>query len=190
MNINQQNNATSIAIDGGEATAIQQANQYNDNEQFADAAAQNVQIQETAFEDVGTVNVVIGNGNGQQFDGWGIADKKGDKADIDADQSADTVVTQSQVVGQLNYNEQSTAFALAENGSDAIALQQSQQSNQNLQHGAANATNVYQALVTSAISPLMRRSHRNKPSTRRTTTNRTAPSPSQSVTTAPQRRFS
>ncbi|OVE83287.1 hypothetical protein B2G88_17085 [Natronolimnobius baerhuensis] len=144
VNINQQNNATSIAIDGGEATAIQQANQYNDNEQFADAAAQNVQIQETAFEDVGTVNVVIGNGNGQQFDGWGIADKKGDKADIDADQSADTVVTQSQVVGQLNYNEQSTAFALAENGSDAIALQQSQQSNQNLQHGAANATNVYQ----------------------------------------------
>ncbi|WP_243641372.1 hypothetical protein [Natrarchaeobius halalkaliphilus] len=141
VNINQQSNAVSISIDGGEATAVQEATQYNDNEQFADASA--VNVQETHFEDVGTVHVVIGNGDGEQFDGWGVADKKGDKGEVDPDQAADAQVTQSQVVGQLNYNEQNTAFAIAEDGSEATALQQSQQSNQNLQQGVANATNVY-----------------------------------------------
>ncbi|AXR77733.1 hypothetical protein AArc1_1399 [Natrarchaeobaculum sulfurireducens] len=149
VNINQQGNATSISIDGGEATAVQEASQYNDNEQFADASSDNVQGDETEFENVGDVTVLIGNGDGQQFDGWGVADKKGDKADIgadgdgDGDQEADAVVTQVQEVGQLNYNEQNTAFAIAENESEATALQQSQQENQNLQQGVANATNVY-----------------------------------------------
>ncbi|OIB59385.1 hypothetical protein BBD46_00125 [Natrialba sp. SSL1] len=145
VNINQQSNATSIAIDGGEATAIQEANQYNDNEQFAEALAETQAGQFTSFEDVGTVNVVLGNGDGKQFDGWGIADKKGhkDKVDTDADQVAEAEVTQSQYVGQLNYNEQSTAFALADNESEALAIQQSHQTNQNLQQGVANATNVY-----------------------------------------------
>lgn len=143
VNINQQSNATSISIDGGEATAVQEANQYNDNEQFANANADNVRGETTQFEDVGTVNVVIGNSDGKSFDGWGVADKKGDKGEIDPDQAADAEVTQSQLVGQLNYNEQSTAFALAENDSEAIALQQSQQSNQNLQQGTANSSNVY-----------------------------------------------
>ncbi|MEY7849448.1 hypothetical protein AB7C87_09670 [Natrarchaeobius sp. A-rgal3] len=141
VNINQQGNATSIAIDGGEANAIQEATQYNSNEQIADAAAANEQA--TTFEDVGTVHVVLGNGDGMQFDGWGVADKKGDKGEVDADQEADAEVVQSQVVGQLNYNEQNTAFAIAEDGSEAISLQQSQQANQNLQQGVANATNVY-----------------------------------------------
>ncbi|RQH00500.1 hypothetical protein [Natrarchaeobius oligotrophus] len=141
VNINQQSNAISISIDGGEATAVQESTQYNSNDQFADASA--VNVQETEFEDVGTVNVVIGNGDGKQFDGWGVADKKGDKGEVDPDQAADAEVVQSQVVGQLNYNEQNIAFAIAEEGSEATALQQSQQSNQNLQQGIANATNVY-----------------------------------------------
>ncbi|WP_049887885.1 hypothetical protein [Natronobacterium gregoryi] len=141
VNINQQANATSISMDGGEATAVQEATQQNDAIQFGDATASNVQT--TEFEDVGTVNVVIGNGDGKHFDGWGVADKKGDKADIDPDQAADAEVTQVQEVGQLNYNEQNVAFAIAENESEAIAMQQSEQANQNLQQGVANATNVY-----------------------------------------------
>ncbi|WP_244510205.1 hypothetical protein [Natronobacterium texcoconense] len=141
VNINQQANATAITIDGGEATAIQESTQQNDAIQFGDASASNVQT--TEFEDVGNVFVVMGNGDGKHFDGWGIADKKGDKADVDPDQAADAEVTQVQEVGQLNYNEQNVAFAIAENESEAIALQQSQQANQNLQQGVANATNVY-----------------------------------------------
>ncbi|ARS91905.1 hypothetical protein B1756_16885 [Natrarchaeobaculum aegyptiacum] len=143
VNINQQGNATSISIDGGEATAVQEANQLNSNEQFADASADNVQGDVVQFDDVGDVTIIIGNGDGQSFDGWGIADKKGDKAEVDGDQEAEAVVTQVQEVGQLNYNEQNTAFAIAENGSTATAIQQSHQSNQNLQQGIANATNVY-----------------------------------------------
>ncbi|THE63741.1 hypothetical protein D8Y22_17335 [Salinadaptatus halalkaliphilus] len=143
VNINQQANATSISIDGGEATAVQEATQLNSNDQFADASADNVQVEETQFENVGEVTVLIGNGDGKAFDGWGIADKKGHKPDIDPDQSAEAEVTQVQEVGQLNYNEQNTAFAIAENASEATAIQQSQQSNQNLQQGVANATNVY-----------------------------------------------
>ncbi|WP_049919952.1 hypothetical protein [Halobiforma nitratireducens] len=141
VNINQMANATSISIDGGEATAIQEATQQNDNVQFGDASASSVEA--TEFEDVGTVTVVIGNGDGKHFDGWGVADKKGDKADIDPDQAADAEVTQVQEVGQLNYNEQNVAFAIAENESEAIAMQYSEQANQNLQQGVANATNVY-----------------------------------------------
>jgi len=52
-------------------------------------------------------------------------------------------VTQSQAVGQVNYNAQSTAFAIAVNDSDSTAVQQSYQRNENLQEGTANATNVY-----------------------------------------------
>ncbi|MFP8952492.1 hypothetical protein ACLI4Z_05885 [Natrialbaceae archaeon A-arb3/5] len=143
VNINQQHNAVSIAIDGGEATAIQESNQHNDNEQLADSSAQNIQVDETVFEDVGTVNVVIGNGDGKHFDGWGVADKKGDKAEVSPDQDAEAVVTQAQEVAQLNYNEQNVAFALADSESEALAFQQSDQSNQNIQQGVANATNVY-----------------------------------------------
>ncbi|WP_083858620.1 hypothetical protein [Natrialba chahannaoensis] len=145
VNINQQSNATSISIDGGQATAVQDATQYNDNEQFGEALAQNIPGETTIFEDVGTVNIVIGNGDGKHYDGWGVAEKKGhkDKVDTDVDQIAEAEVTQSQYVGQLNYNDQSTAFALADNESEALAIQQSQQTNQNLQQGVANATNVY-----------------------------------------------
>lgn len=141
VNINQQGNATSISIDGGEATAVQEATQQNDNVQFGDGSSSSVQS--TQFEDVGSVTVVLGNGDGKHFDGWGVADKKGDKADVDADQAADAEVTQVQEVGQLNYNEQNVAFAIAENESEAVALQYSEQANQNLQQGVANATNVY-----------------------------------------------
>ncbi|MDS0478499.1 hypothetical protein [Natrinema sp. 1APR25-10V2] len=48
----------SIAIDGGEATSVQEANQYNDNEQRGSATAEShLQSAETQFENVGNVNL-------------------------------------------------------------------------------------------------------------------------------------
>ncbi|WP_226007768.1 hypothetical protein [Natrinema salinisoli] len=142
VNINEQGSAVSIAIDGGEATAVQEANQYNDNEQRGSATAgSRLQSAETQFENVGEVNIIIGNGGDQQFDGWGVKDEKGD--DETVTQEALASVNQSQEVGQVNYNNQSTAFALAVDDSDATAVQQSYQRNENLQEGVANASNVY-----------------------------------------------
>lgn len=143
VNINEQGEAVSIAIDGGEATAVQEANQLNANAQTGEASAENevAHSHETQFENVGNVHLVLGNGDDKQFDGWGVADKEGDKTTIS--QSAEASVLQSQDVGQQNYNEQSTAFAFAHNNSDATALQQTTQYNENRQEGAANASNVY-----------------------------------------------
>ncbi|ELY87026.1 hypothetical protein [Natrinema altunense] len=143
VNINEQGSAVSIAIDGGEATAIQEANQENDNVQSGEAITESgkVETATTQFENVGDVNLIIGNGGDQQFDGWGVKDKKGDDETIT--QEAVAGVAQSQTVGQINYNNQSTAFAFAMNDSDATALQQSYQRNENLQEGMANASNVY-----------------------------------------------
>lgn len=145
VNVNVQEEAASISIDGGEATAVQESNQLNDNEQVADAAAQNQAIEavEADFENVGTVYLVIGNGDDQRFNGWGVADDKKSKTDVA--QSATAAVTQYQEVEQVNVNEQSTALAIAEDESEAVALQSSEQLNENLQDGGANASNVYTA---------------------------------------------
>ncbi|WP_175416982.1 hypothetical protein [Natrinema pallidum] len=142
VNINEQGSAVSIAIDGGEATAIQESNQENDNVQSGEAISKSgsVETATTQFENVGDVNIIIGNGGDQQFDGWGVKDKKGDET---ITQEAVASVAQSQTVGQVNYNNQSTAFAFAMDDSDATALQQSYQRNENLQEGMANASNVY-----------------------------------------------
>ncbi len=143
VNINEQGSAVSIAIDGGDATAIQESNQYNDNQQNGEATAESIDARsaKTQFENVGTVNIIIGDGGDQQFDGWGVKDKKGDGETIT--QEAVASVTQSQEVAQANFNNQSTAFALAVDDSEATALQQSYQRNENLQEGHANASNVY-----------------------------------------------
>lgn len=143
VNINEQGEAVSIAIDGGEATAIQEANQLNANAQTGEASAENnvVSSQTTQFEDVGNVYLVMGSGDSQQFNGWGVATEKGDKETVT--QSAEASVTQTQDVAQGNYNEQSVAFAFAAENSSATALQQTEQHNQNLQEGAANASNIY-----------------------------------------------
>ncbi|WP_242695529.1 hypothetical protein [Halomontanus rarus] len=140
VNINTQEGATSVSIDGGEATAIQEANQYNDNDQSAEADATN-EARENRFENVGEVYILLGDGDSQEFDGWTVIDGDGDSGGVS--QVAEATVSQSQEVDQLNYNNQSTAIAIAENGSEATALQQSEQHNENLQQGVANATNVY-----------------------------------------------
>ncbi len=141
VNINVQENATAISIDGGEAEAIQDATQSNVNQQTGEASAANAALepQEFNFENVGNVHLIMGEGSAPTFDGWVVADKKGKKVSKKAWSS----VTQGQDVGQLNYNEQSVSFALAENDSNATTFQQTTQYNENRQEGSANASNVY-----------------------------------------------
>ena len=142
-NVNEQGQAVSISIDGGEATAVQESNQLNANSQTGDASAENdvASSQRIQFENVGNVYLIMGDGTDKQFDGWGVTTEKGDKETVT--QSAEASVTQTQDVAQGNYNEQSTAFAFAAENSEATAVQQTEQYNENLQEGAANATNVY-----------------------------------------------
>ncbi|WP_255167670.1 hypothetical protein [Natrononativus amylolyticus] len=150
VNLNEEGAAVSISIDGGNATAIQEVSQQNNNAQVGEAVAENQAFdsQSTQFENVGTVHIVMGNGDGQQFSGWGVADSKTGEPTVT--QSAEAAVSQYQDVTQVNYAEQTTAFAFAENESEAVAFQQISQANQNLQEGAANATNVYEAPATAA----------------------------------------
>ncbi|WP_255681869.1 hypothetical protein [Natrinema sp. SYSU A 869] len=144
VNIHEEGAAVSIAIDNGTATAVQDVDQQNMNVQQGEASAEDRAFGSTTtdFEDVGDVHLVMadGSGGGQQFSGWGIADEKGETT---ASQTATAGVAQAQDVAQLNYNEESTAFALAMNESQATAFQQTTQANQNMQQGAANASNVY-----------------------------------------------
>lgn len=143
VNVHEQGEAASISIDGGEATAVQEANQMNANAQTGEASSENeaADTEETQFEDVGDVYLLMGNGDSQQYDGWGVSGEKDDKDTVT--QSSEASVTQSQDVAQANVNEQSTAFAFAADESDATALQQTDQHNENLQEGAANAANIY-----------------------------------------------
>ncbi len=143
VNVNVQGEAVSIAIDGGEATAVQETSQQNSNEQVGEADAENVDAtdHQATFEEPGDVYLVFGNGDVQQFDGWAVTGDDGSAADLY--QSASAMVDQSQDVEQLNYNEQSMALALAEGGSEAVALQTTTQYNENLQEGVSDATNLY-----------------------------------------------
>ncbi|MHC3437076.1 PGF-CTERM sorting domain-containing protein [Natrialbaceae archaeon A-gly3] len=132
--------ATSVSIDGGEATAIQDSNQYNANSQVGEATAENHEVHSynAQFEDVGDVTLLMGNGEDQSFDGYAIDGSDG----ISVSQEATAMVAQAQEVNQANVNEQ-TALAFAENNSEATAFQLSQQSNVNLQEGYASAMNVF-----------------------------------------------
>jgi hypothetical protein len=114
VNIVEQGEAVSVAVGGGEATAIQQVDQQNSNEQAGEAVAENY---ETEFEDVGDVYMVMGDGPDKQFDGWGIIDD-----DATVTQTAEASVTQAQEVGQANVIQNATALAIAENESSANAV--------------------------------------------------------------------
>ncbi|WP_345781288.1 PGF-CTERM sorting domain-containing protein [Natronobeatus ordinarius] len=145
VEVTQEGQAASVSIDGGEAVAIQDATQQNANSQTGEATAVNAEVDRYSaeFENVGDVTLIFGNGDDQRFTGWGIGD--GDGEEISVSQVAEATVQQGQEVAQANVNQQSTALAFAENGSEAVAFQLSQQSNLNLQEGAANATNVFAA---------------------------------------------
>ncbi|WP_440764723.1 PGF-CTERM sorting domain-containing protein [Natronorubrum sp. DTA7] len=144
ININEQSEAVAIAMDGAEATAIQEVNQQNQNTQMGDASAENYAggSHETTIEEVGDVYVIMGNDNGQEFNGWGAV---GDDGETTVSQTAEASVSQAQAVNQANIVQNNTAFAFAENGSEATAVQMTEQSNINLQEGYASATNVYGA---------------------------------------------
>ncbi|SDK66266.1 PGF-CTERM protein [Natronorubrum texcoconense] len=144
VNINEQGEAVAIAMDGGEATAIQEANQQNANTQEGAASADNNAgvSQETTIEEVGDVFVVMGDENGQEYNGWGAVDEDGETT---VSQDAEASVSQAQAVNQANIVQNNTALAFAENGSEATAVQMTEQSNINLQEGYASATNVYGA---------------------------------------------
>ena len=144
VNINEQGEAVAIAMDGAEATAIQEVNQQNSNTQAADASAENNAgvSQETTIEEVGDVYLVMGDENGQEYNGWGAVDEDGETT---VSQTAEASVSQAQAVNQANIVQNNTALAFAENGSEATAVQMTEQSNINLQEGYASATNVYGA---------------------------------------------
>lgn len=138
VDFNRQGGAISIAIDGGEATAIQEANQQNANSQVGEATAENTlsMPEDVAFENVGNVHIVFGTGDNQTFDGWSIADGTGDEPTQDVTQPTEASTAQEQDVDQVNFNDQSAAFAIAEDASEAVAYQRSTQANQNLQQGS------------------------------------------------------
>ncbi len=144
VNLVEEGEAVSVAIGGGQAIAIQEVDQQNLNDQEGYATAENhpTASHEATFEDVGDVYVVVGNNGDQSFDGWAIAD---DKGEVTASQTAIASVTQGQEVGQANIVQNATAFALAEDDSDAVAVQFTEQNNLNLQEGHASATNVLAA---------------------------------------------
>ncbi|SFS48664.1 hypothetical protein [Halostagnicola kamekurae] len=146
-NVDVQEGAASISIDGGDATAIQDSRQTNENTQEGEAISENqhLQDQHVEFQDVGDVYFLFGEENNQRFDGWAVAGEKGGDHDEKPDKEveySEATVTQLQQVDQANVNEQSVAFAIAENGSDALAIQDSSQHNVNSQSAVANAENV------------------------------------------------
>lgn len=146
-NVDIQEGAASISIDGGEATAVQESQQTNENTQEGEAISENQHLddQNVEFEDVGDVYFLFGEDNTQRFDGWAVAGEKGGDHDEKHDKElkySEATVTQLQEVDQANVNEQNVAFSIAENGSDALAIQDSSQLNSNSQSAVANAQNV------------------------------------------------
>ena len=137
VNFNQQGGAISIAIGGGEATAIQEETQQNTNSQVGEATAESTVApsQDLSFENVGDVNIVFGNSDDRGFDGWSVRDET-DGSGRDSGLATETSTTQQQNVSQVNFNDQSIAIALAENESTALAYQRSTQTNKNRQQGS------------------------------------------------------
>jgi PGF-CTERM protein len=139
LNVQQNGNAVAVSIDGGEARAVQRAVQDNYNTQLGEAESvrSEDQTQSVTFEDVDDVNIIFAEDSGSTtYSGWVV-----ENGDESSSAGADATVVQDQDVDQLNYNNQSTALAIAENGSNATAIQKSIQKNVNVQQGVANASN-------------------------------------------------
>lgn len=144
VNLNQQGNAVAISIDGGDATAMQQTHQTNQNLQSASSTAENRRrppVETTSFRNVHAVYVVFASDGPDQFSGWAL-DSPGKVGQAPGLQTARARVTQNQSAEQVNRNNQSRAIAVAENGSTATALQRSYQENDNVQTADALALNV------------------------------------------------
>ncbi|WP_266079703.1 hypothetical protein [Haladaptatus caseinilyticus] len=140
LNVNQQENAVAIAINGGEADAIQRTYQYNTNTQEGNAQSINIQKEDKkhSFKNMEHVYIVFADeGGSREFSGWVVADDT-----YESEQTAEAEIDQEQEVEQLNYNSQSTAVAIAEGGSYSRSFQRSYQKNANVQHAEAVAANI------------------------------------------------
>lgn len=144
VDVTVQGNSAAISMNGGDAMAMQDSTQSNINEQIGEATSENYvfETHEASFEDVDNVYVVVGNDDAKTFDGWAVTGDSHDGQKVA--QKAWASVAQGQEVDQMNYNQQSVAFALAEDESNATAYQQTTQYNENQQQGVANATNIYE----------------------------------------------
>ena len=139
LNVNQHGAAVAISIDGGDANAIQRAQQANNNTQDGSAQSINVDDQDKqhTFKNVGNVYIVFaGETDSREFSGWVVG---GDE--YKSKQFAEADIDQTQKVEQVNYSKQSTAIAIAEDGSYSRAYQRSFQRNQNVQSAKAAAIN-------------------------------------------------
>ncbi|WP_049971887.1 hypothetical protein [Haladaptatus cibarius] len=140
LNVNQQENAVAISIDGGQADAIQRTYQNNTNTQKGDAESINAKKEkkEHTFEDVKHAYIVFaGDSDSREFSGWVVSDDV-----FQSKQSAEADIEQKQEVEQANYNSQSTAVAISEGGSYSRSYQRSYQENNNVQTAKALAANV------------------------------------------------
>ncbi|ELY56519.1 hypothetical protein C491_13307 [Natronococcus amylolyticus DSM 10524] len=140
LNVTQQGNAISIAIDGGEAIAVQEADQDNVNVQEGGADSINVEEEtrdETFYEPERAYIVFAEETGCRTFSGWVAREDT-----YQNDQSASATIEQEQTVDQFNYSSQSASVAIAEKGSCARSYQQSWQDNQNYQHAEAVAANI------------------------------------------------
>ncbi|MFU8867043.1 hypothetical protein [Natronococcus sp.] len=140
LNVLQQGNAVSIAIDGADATAVQETEQDNVNVQ--DASAESIDVthetRDERFYDPGRVYIVFAEETGcRTFSGWVSREDTYENGG-----SATATIEQEQTVDQFNYNSQSTAMAVAEKGSCARSYQRSWQANENYQHAEAVAANI------------------------------------------------
>ncbi|WP_227352851.1 hypothetical protein [Haladaptatus salinisoli] len=140
LNVNQQENAVAISINGGQADAIQRAYQTNANAQEGNAQSINAKKKdrEHTFKGVNDAYVIFaGDTDSREFSGWVVSDQS-----YQSEQTAQAEIEQEQEVDQLNYNSQSTAVAIAQGGSYARSFQRSYQRNQNVQEADALAANV------------------------------------------------
>jgi hypothetical protein len=140
LNVNQQGNAVAIAINGGDAQAIQRTYQNNENTQAGSAQSINAtkEKKRRKFKDVKDVYVVFAEKSScREFSGWVVSDDA-----YESEQSAEATIDQEQEVEQFNYSRQNTAVAIAEDESYARAYQRSYQENKNVQAADATAVNI------------------------------------------------
>lgn len=153
LNVSQQRNAVSIAINGGKAEAIQRTYQNNENTQAGSAQSINAskETKKQKFKGVKNAYVVFAEKtDSREFSGWVVSDDA-----YQSEQSAEATIDQTQEVEQFNYNRQSTAVAIAEDSSYSRAYQRSYQENENLQSAEALAANAGDGDSQSATSSVI-----------------------------------
>ncbi|MCO8242831.1 MULTISPECIES: hypothetical protein [unclassified Haladaptatus] len=140
LNVNQQQKAVAISIDGGNASAIQRTYQHNKNQQMGKAWSINASAEEKqrTFTDLKDVYIVFAHETeSRDFSGWVVSGHE-----YESEQNAEAEIDQEQDVEQANISSQNFAIALAEDSSYARSYQRSFQINKNVQDAEALAANV------------------------------------------------